>query len=106
MAQAQAPVIGAPGTNKTKSIVGTVVDAHGSPVPHAVVLLKDLKTLQIRSYLAQDDGSYHFYDLSSDVNYQLRAEAGGLTSAQKMVTVFDSHKVVKLNLKLKKKLKI
>jgi hypothetical protein len=104
-AQAQAPVIGQPGTNTTRSIVGTVVDDHGSPVPHAIVLLKDMKTLQIRSYIAQNDGSYHFYDLSGDINYQLRAEAAGLTSAQKTVSVFDSHKIITLNLKLKKKLK-
>jgi hypothetical protein len=104
-AQAQAPVIGQPGTNTTRSIVGTVVDDHGSPVPHAIVLLKDTKTLQIRSYIAQNDGSYHFYDLSSDINYVLRAESGGLTSSQKTVTVFNSHKIVKLNLKLNKKLK-
>lgn len=104
-AQAQAPVIGEPGTQKVRSIVGTVVDSHGSPVPHAIVLLKDLKTLQIRSYIAQNDGSYHFYDLSTDINYQLRAEADGLTSPDKTVDVFNSHKIVKLNLKLKKKLK-
>ena len=104
-AQAQPPVIGEPGTQKVRSIVGTVVDGHGAPVPHAIVLLKDLKTLQIRSYIAQNDGSYHFYDLSTDINYELRAEAGGLTSPQKTVSVFNSHKIVKLNLKLKKKLK-
>lgn len=104
-AQAQGPVIGAPGTNTTKSITGTVVDGKGSPVPHAIVLLKDMKTLQIRSYIAQNDGSYHFYDLSGDINYQLRAEAAGLTSKEKIVTVFNSRKVVKLNLKLTKKLK-
>jgi Carboxypeptidase regulatory-like domain len=103
--QAQAPVIGEPGTNATKSIVGTVIDTHGSPVPHAVVLLKDMKTLQIRSYIAQNDGSYHFYNLSGDINYQLRAQSNGLTSPQKTVSVFNSHKVVKLNLKLNKKLK-
>ena len=103
--QAQAPVIGQPGTNTTKSIVGTVIDEHGSPVPRAVVLLKDMKTLQIRSYIAKDDGSYHFYDLSGDINYQLRAQSNGLTSKQKTVSVFNSHKIVKLNLKLNKKLK-
>ena len=36
------------------------MDSHGSPVPRAVVLMKDMKTLQIRSYIAQNDGSYHF----------------------------------------------
>jgi hypothetical protein len=103
--QAQAPVIGAPGTNTTKSIVGTVLDEHGAPVPHAIVLLKDMKTLQIRSYIALDDGGYHFYDLSGDINYELRAQAKGLTSKVKTVSIFNSHKVVKLNLKLNKKFK-
>jgi len=103
--QAQAPVAGPPGTPITRSIEGSVVDAHDSPVPHAVVLLKDTKTLQVRSYLAQKDGKYHFYGLSSDINYELRAQANGLTSPIKTVSVFDSHRLVKLNLKLKKKLK-
>jgi carboxypeptidase family protein len=89
----------------TRSIQGVVVNASGQPVAGAVVLLKDTKTLQLRSYLAQSDGRYRFYGLSTDINYQVRAQANGLTSKTKTVSVFDSHKVVKLNLKLKKKLK-
>jgi hypothetical protein len=103
--QAQAPVAGPAGTPITRSIEGTVLDAHGSAVPNAVVLLKDTKTLQVRSYLAQNDGKYHFYGLSSDINYELRAQSNGLTSPVKTVSVFDSHRIVTLNLKLKKKLK-
>jgi hypothetical protein len=103
--QVQAPVAGPAGTPITRSIEGTVLDAHGSAVPNAVVLLKDTKTLQVRSYLAQNDGKYHFYGLSSDINYELRAQANGLTSPIKTVSVFDSHRLVTLNLKLKKKLK-
>ena len=103
--QLQAPVIGPPGTPQTRSIVGTVLDRNGAVVPDAVVWLKDTKTLQVRSYLAAKDGSYHFFGLSSDVNYDLRAQADGLTSPIKTVSVFDSHTVVKLNLKLKKQLK-
>jgi Carboxypeptidase regulatory-like domain len=103
--QMQAPVAGPAGTPITRSIEGTVLDAHDSAVPHAIVLLKDTKTLQVRSYLAQQDGKYHFYGLSSDINYELRAQANGMTSPVKTVSVFDSHRVVALNLKLKKKLK-
>ncbi len=103
--QVQAPVAGPAGTPITRSIEGTVLDAHGSPVPRAVVLLKDTKTLQVRSYLAQNDGKYHFYGLSSDINYELRAQANGLTSLIRTVSVFESHRLVTLNLKLKKKLK-
>ena len=106
LAQALPPVAGnSPEANPTRSIVGTVVDDHGAPVPHAIVLLKDMKSLQIRSYIAQNDGSYHFYGLSGDINYQLRAEANGLTSPEKTVSVFNSRKIVKLNLKLNKKMK-
>ncbi len=103
--QAQAPVIGQPGTSTTRSIEGVITDAKGAPVPGAVVLLKDTKTLQIRSFIAQQDGRYRFFGLSTDINYELRAEANGMTSPQKTVSVFDSHRLVKLNLKLKKKMK-
>jgi len=88
----------------TRSIEGKVLTKPGAPVPSAVVLLKDGKTLQVRSYIAQKDGSYHFFGLSTDVNYTLRAENQGMTSKDKNVSVFDSHKTVKLDLKLVKKI--
>ena len=75
-------------------------------MPGAIVLLKDTKTLQVRSYIAQQDGKYHFYGLSTDVNYQLRAEHNGTTSKIKTVSVFDSHRNVHLDLKLIKKMKL
>ena len=102
--QAQPPVVGQ-NTGTTRSIQGTVLNNSGFPISGAVVLLKDTKTLQVRSYIAQSDGKYQFYGLSTDINYQLRAEAQGLTSKTKTVSVFDSHKVVKLDLKISKKLK-
>jgi len=103
--QAQDPVIGQPGTPTTRSIEGTVLTRTGSPIPGAAVLLKDTKTLQVRSFIAQNDGKYHFYGLSTDVNYELRAESNGMTSPRKTVSVFDSHKIVVLNLKLNKMIK-
>lgn len=103
-AQSQAPVIGQ-NSGTTRAIEGKVLSDKGSPVPGAIVLLKNLKTLQVRSYIAQNDGTYRFYGLSTDINYQLRAEANGVTSKNKTVSVFDSHKVVKLNLKLVKRFK-
>ncbi len=102
--QAMPSVVGQ-NTGTTRSIEGSVLSKSGQVVSGAVVLLKDTKTLQVRSYIARSDGRYHFYGLSSDINYELRAESNGLTSKTKMVSVFDSHKVVKLNLKLVKKFK-
>jgi hypothetical protein len=58
--------------------------------------------LQVRSIIAQTEGKYNFFGLSTDVNYELRAQSNGMTSPVKTVSVFDSHKLVKLDLKLKK----
>jgi hypothetical protein len=101
----QAPVAPPRGESLTRSIEGTVFSKDGAPVPGAIVLLKDTKTLQVRSYIAQADGRYHFFGLSTDINYELRAQANGMTSATKTVSVFDSHQLVKLDLKLKKAMK-
>jgi hypothetical protein len=88
-----------------RAIQGVVLSKSGAPVAGAVVLLKDTKTLQIRSFIAQGDGKYHFSGLSTDINYLVRAEFAGLTSPSKMVSVFDSKSVIVLNLKLTKKMK-
>ena len=95
-----------PDLSSSRTIEGTVLSASGVPVPGAIVLIKDLKTLQVRSYVAQQDGKYHFYGLSTGSNYQLRAQAQGLTSKTKTVSVFDSHRKVVLDLKLAKKMKV
>lgn len=99
----QPPQAGPPGQPQTRTIEGSVLDEKGQGVSNAVVLIKDTKTLAVRSYLANDGGRYHFYGLSTDVNYELRAQANGLSSKRKTVSVFDSHKTVKLDLKLTNK---
>jgi len=77
-----------------------VLDNAGKVVPGAVVLLEDLKSLQVRSYLVQQDGKYHFHGLSSDASYQLRAQKNGLFSGAKTVTVFNNGRTVVVNLKI------
>jgi len=102
-AQTPMPSVQTPnsGTPTTRSIVGKVVDKSGALVPGATVLLKDMQSLQVRSYIALKDGTYRFYGLSSDVPYEVRAQANGKTSDTKTVSVFDSHKKITVNLKLK-----
>jgi hypothetical protein len=86
----------------TRSVNGVVSDASGSAVAKAVVQLKDTKSLQIRSFITNPDGSYHFAGLSSNVEYQLKAEYQGAFSGKKTLSVFNSKKSVTINLKLKK----
>jgi len=87
----------------TRSVQGTVTVADGSLVNGAVVQLKNTKTLQIRSFITKDDGTYHFYDLSPDIDYELKADYQGASSNTKTLSSFDSQKQSILNLKLNPK---
>ncbi|HEX4136840.1 MAG TPA: carboxypeptidase-like regulatory domain-containing protein [Bryobacteraceae bacterium] len=84
-----------------KSVSGMVTDASGNPVPGAIVQLKNLKTLQVRSFIAKDMGDYYFQGLATDVDYELKADANGKSSATRTLSSFDSHTEAKINLQLK-----
>ena len=86
-----------------RSVQGVVTSAEDAPVAGAVVQLKNTKTLQIRSFITKEDGSYYFNGLSADVDYELKAEYQGMSSSNKTLSSFDSRKAVNINLKLNKK---
>jgi hypothetical protein len=86
-----------------RSVQGTVSDPDGNAVDGAVVQLKNTKTLQIRSFITKDQGSYYFHGLSPDVDYELRAEYRGPSSPTKTLSAFDSRKQATINLTLSKK---
>ena len=88
--------------SNTRTVEGMVSNAANQPMAKAVVQLKNTKTLQIRSFITQDDGNYHFAGLNSDVEYQLKAEHEGATSSWKTLSVFNSKKTAVINLKLNK----
>jgi hypothetical protein len=82
-------------------VEGQVTDSAGNAIVGAVVQLKDTKTLQIRSFITQKDGAYHFAGLSTNVDYDLRAERNGAFSGSKTLSSFNGRKVATVNLKLK-----
>ncbi len=85
----------------TRSVQGVVTDGAAKPIEGAVVQLKDTKTLQIRSFYTQADGTYHFAGLSTNVDYEVKADHNGSESGSKNLSVFDSRKIATINLKLK-----
>lgn len=87
----------------TRSVEGQVTSPDDVALSGAVVQLKNTKTLQIRSFITKEDGSYYFNGLSADVDYELRAESKGLSSSTKTLSSFDSRKTATINLKLNKK---
>lgn len=86
----------------TRALAGTVTD-DDKPVTGAVVQLKDMRTLQVRSFISQDDGGYHFSGLKVDNDYQVKADHNDRTSGWKTLSVFDARKEPVMNLKLEKK---
>jgi hypothetical protein len=89
--------------NAARTVQGTVTAADGGAVNNAVVQLKNLKTLQIRSFITKEDGAYYFNGLSPDIDYELKADFQGASSRTKTLSSFDDRKQAIVNLELKKK---
>jgi len=79
---------------------GTVTDEADNPISGAIVQLENMKTLQIRSFITKEKGDYYFSDLSTDIDYKIRAENHGMVSATKTLSTFDNRKEAILNLKV------
>ena len=91
------------GDSNVRAVQGTVSDNGGNAVPGAVVQLKNTKTLQVRSFITKEHGDYYFNGLSTDVDYELKADSEGAASGTKTLSSFDSRKQAVINLTLGKK---
>jgi len=89
--------------DKLRIVQGSVTDAQDSPIVGAVVQLKNSKTLQVRSFITQDNGAYQFHGLDPNVDYTLKAEYQGASSAVRTLSSFDSRKQPVINLKIEGK---
>ncbi len=86
----------------SRSVMGTVTNPDDKPVSGAVVQLKDMRTLQVRSFITLEDGQYHFSGLRNDIDYELTARSGEMTATKKL-SLFDNRKEAVLNFKFDKK---
>ena len=87
-----------------RTIQGVVKDTDEAVVAGAVVQLKNMKTLQVRSFITKSDGKFVYNNMARDVDFELRAEAKGMASASKTISTFDNRKVAIMNLKLDTKI--
>ena len=92
-----------PEDDKLRIVQGTVTDAQDKALVGAVVQLKNTKTLQVRSFITQENGSYQFHGLDPNVDYTLKAEHQGATSSVRTLSAFDSRKQPVINLKVEGK---
>ena len=92
-----------PGTKKNinqRVLSGTVMDKNDQPIANAVVYLKNEKTLSVRIFFAQKDGSYRVPQLERNVDYEVYAELDGKRSDTKTVSQFDDRNAPHINLRI------
>jgi Carboxypeptidase regulatory-like domain len=87
--------------DKAQRVVqGKVVDKSDAGLKGAVVYLKDGHTMQVKSYISGDDGSYRFGQLAGSTDYSVWAESGGKKSAVKNISSFDTKTEFNIILKI------
>ena len=81
-------------------LVGKVLDRQDNPVVDAVVYLSDTRTHTVKTYIVSADGSYHFPELSPNVDYEVYAQYNGVKSDTKTVSQFDDRTQVNIVLRI------
>jgi len=84
----------------SKMLNGTVQDKSDQPIAGAVVYLKNMKTLAVKSFFAQQDGSYRFPQLALNTDYEIYAEKDGRKSDVKSISQFDDRFTPTINLRI------
>ena len=84
----------------SKMLTGTVWDKSDKPIPGAVVYLKNMKTLAVKSFFAEKDGAYRFPQLALNTDYEVYAEFNGKKSDTKSISQFDDRFNPTINLRI------
>ena len=84
----------------SRTLTGTVTDKADKPVGNAIVYLKNTKTLAVKTYIAQNDGTYRFPELSPNVDYDIYATKDGNKSKTKTLSQFDNREKANINLQI------
>ena len=86
--------------NGKKNLSGQVADKQGKGLAQAVVYLKNKKTLEVKTFISNDQGNYRFNSLDPDTDYVVHAEYRGAVSRDRSVSLFDDRKEVYLLLEI------
>jgi hypothetical protein len=86
-----------------RTIHGSVLDQSETPVPSSVVYLLNAKSQAVKTYIADETGSYRFSGLDPNSDYEIHAEHQDLQSSTRTVSSYDSRRDVEIILKLNHK---
>jgi hypothetical protein len=80
-----------------RSLSGTVTDTSHEPIRGAIVELRNSNTLEVVTYLTDENGSYNFKRLDGNVDYEVWVIFRGKPSAARSISKFDSHMIKVIN---------
>jgi len=86
--------------NQLRTVHGTVVDKGDNAAPSSIVYLVNAKTQAVKTYIADETGTYRFSGLDPNVDYEIHAERDNMASPNRTVSSFDSRRDIDLTLKL------
>ena len=86
--------------DQLRTLNGNVRNKNEEILPGAVVFLKNMKTLSVKSAYADDKGEFHFHALSPNVDYEVYAEYKGQRSQTKTLSSFDSRTTVSMDVRI------
>ena len=89
-------------SKQLRTVHGEVVNKDENPVA-AVVYLKNMRTLTVKTYIADEAGRYRFSGLDPNVDYEIHAEDKDFSSAKRTISSYDSRKEIVVHLKVDKK---
>jgi len=84
----------------SKTLTGTVTDKSDQPIAGARVYLKNSRTLVVKSFFSEENGSYRFPQLALNTDYEVWAEKDGKKSDNKSVSQFDDRFSPVVNLRI------
>jgi hypothetical protein len=83
-----------------RTLHGSVIDKDENPIASGVVYLVNVKTQEVRTYIADEQGNYRFSGLDPNADYEIHAEHEGQASSTRTLSSYDSRKDIEMTLKV------
>ncbi len=81
-----------------RTVTGHVYGNNDVPLEKAIVYIKNTKSLAVKTYITEKDGTYRFTGLTQSVDYDVYADYNGKHSSTRTISSFDDRVEVYLNL--------
>lgn len=85
----------------TRSVQGTITDGAGRPMAGVTVELRNMRDMNVRSFITTEDGKYHFDDLYTNLDYRLRVRYQGAFGPSKSLSRFNTAPNATVNLRVR-----